>query len=314
MIKYFYPLLILLLCCDEKIYAQSYPLKHFTVDDGLNSNTVYDAIQDNRGFMWFATSAGASRFDGKKFERFTIDNCLSDNEILKIKGDLSGRLWMLMFNGTVTVLENDSLHSGLSHPLLKKLGPGFFFQNIYADSSGNCLLSNFRNVNCRIDFPDTVSFLSSESSVLFSTRAGDIVIHKEKGIVFFFEVLKKIQYPELHQVNRWCYHGDSLFIALTNTAIVTVDKNGEFRFYPVSLPGVNDIIDIYCDSSLGIWITTEKNGVYYFERHENRYRFFDSFLKGEYITSTFRDRESNVWFTVHGNGVYMLPSNFRTTH
>ncbi len=36
----------------------------YNVDNGLAQNTVWDAIQDYRGFMWFSTADGLNRFDG----------------------------------------------------------------------------------------------------------------------------------------------------------------------------------------------------------------------------------------------------------
>ncbi|HKR06890.1 MAG TPA: histidine kinase [Bacteroidia bacterium] len=296
-----------------EVQSQNYPLKHYTVDDGLTSNTVYDAIQDKRGFIWFATSAGASRFDGKNFERFTVDNGLSDNEVLKIRKDLSGRLWLLPFNGTVTIIDNDSIYNGLTHPLLKQLGPGFFYNHIYSDSAGTVWLSNLRNIYCRIHFPDSIDFTGMDSSLLFSTRSGNLLMFiKTKGITFISSQQGNQSHPELKKINRWCYYGDSLFVGLTDSAIITLDKSNNLKFFPVDIPNLRDAIEVYCDDELGIWITSEKNGVYYYENTNNGYRFYDSFLKGEYVTSTLRDNESNVWFTVHGNGVFMLASNFKT--
>ncbi|HYC27399.1 MAG TPA: two-component regulator propeller domain-containing protein, partial [Chitinophagaceae bacterium] len=45
-------------------YAQEYSYKQFTTADGLPSNVVYSAYQDSKGFIWFCTNAGVSRFNG----------------------------------------------------------------------------------------------------------------------------------------------------------------------------------------------------------------------------------------------------------
>lgn len=47
----------------------------YTVDNGLAQNTVWDAFQDHRGFMWFGTADGINRFDGYKMHHYgRIDN------------------------------------------------------------------------------------------------------------------------------------------------------------------------------------------------------------------------------------------------
>ena len=52
-------------------YAQEYNYIHYDVKDGLAGSTIYDLCQDKDGFIWFATEAGISRFDGIHFKNFT---------------------------------------------------------------------------------------------------------------------------------------------------------------------------------------------------------------------------------------------------
>jgi signal transduction histidine kinase/ligand-binding sensor domain-containing protein len=42
----------------------------YTVDNGLAQNTVWDALQDYKGFMWFGTADGINRFDGHKMRHY----------------------------------------------------------------------------------------------------------------------------------------------------------------------------------------------------------------------------------------------------
>ena len=41
--------------------------EHFTIEQGLTSNTVRALLQDSRGFLWFATANGLNRYDGYRF-------------------------------------------------------------------------------------------------------------------------------------------------------------------------------------------------------------------------------------------------------
>jgi ligand-binding sensor domain-containing protein len=57
--------LALKLCYTSTIVAQNeFSFDHFTVRDGLPDNAVTCIMQDSRGFMWFGTYKGISRFDG----------------------------------------------------------------------------------------------------------------------------------------------------------------------------------------------------------------------------------------------------------
>ncbi|MDR0542096.1 MAG: response regulator [Dysgonamonadaceae bacterium] len=50
---------------EEHFYFQ-----HFNVENGLPQSTVSCILQDNRGFVWFGTKDGLSRYDGYSFRNF----------------------------------------------------------------------------------------------------------------------------------------------------------------------------------------------------------------------------------------------------
>src|SRR5580704_7885457 len=79
--------------------AKDYPMLHFTKDDGLPSNCVYQAYRDSKGYLWFATDKGVARYNGLKFEKFTTLDGLADNQVFFFQEDNEGRLWMGSWNG-----------------------------------------------------------------------------------------------------------------------------------------------------------------------------------------------------------------------
>src|SRR4026207_1901212 len=81
--------------------GQEYNYIHYDTKDGLASSTVYCICQDRKGYIWFATDNGVSRFDGKTFKNFTTEDGLTDNEVLSIADDSKGRVWMMPFNKTI---------------------------------------------------------------------------------------------------------------------------------------------------------------------------------------------------------------------
>jgi signal transduction histidine kinase/ligand-binding sensor domain-containing protein/CheY-like chemotaxis protein len=69
--------LILLLFISLPIYSQNLSgLANLSIKDGLPSNVVKDIVQDNQGFIWFATQDGLSKYDGYNLESIKLD--LSD--------------------------------------------------------------------------------------------------------------------------------------------------------------------------------------------------------------------------------------------
>lgn len=44
-----------------------YYFRTLDVRNGLSQNTVYQILQDRKGFMWFGTKEGLNRYDGFSF-------------------------------------------------------------------------------------------------------------------------------------------------------------------------------------------------------------------------------------------------------
>src|SRR5438105_7379380 len=87
-------LLGLLLFVGLNARAERLPLKTYTTADGLAHNVINKIVRDSRGFLWFCTEEGLSRFDGYSFTNFGIEQGLphaSVNDILETRG---GEYWV----------------------------------------------------------------------------------------------------------------------------------------------------------------------------------------------------------------------------
>lgn len=70
-----------LLCCAVgTLQCAQLPVHAYTTADGLPSNIVNRIVQDSRGFLWFCTREGLSRFDGYQFTNFGVDQALPDRD------------------------------------------------------------------------------------------------------------------------------------------------------------------------------------------------------------------------------------------
>ena len=75
--------------------AERLPLRTYTTDDGLAHARVRRIVRDPRGFLWFCTIDGLSRFDGAEFVTYRTDDGLPDpwvTDLLTTRdGDVLGR-------------------------------------------------------------------------------------------------------------------------------------------------------------------------------------------------------------------------------
>jgi len=70
----------LLLIVSSLIHAQSVAFKNISTKDGLPQSDVFDAVQDDLGYIWFATQGGGiAKYDGKEFSIYNLNNGLLSN-------------------------------------------------------------------------------------------------------------------------------------------------------------------------------------------------------------------------------------------
>ena len=74
-------ILVVLSVCLLSVRAEHLPIKTYEVADGLLRDDVTKIRQDSRGFLWFCSADGISRFDGYAFTNFTTDDGLPDRHV-----------------------------------------------------------------------------------------------------------------------------------------------------------------------------------------------------------------------------------------
>ena len=50
----------------------------FSLDQGLSQVSVFDIVQDHKGFLWFATEDGLNRYDGYDFKVFRYKDMVGE--------------------------------------------------------------------------------------------------------------------------------------------------------------------------------------------------------------------------------------------
>src|SRR6185295_13810256 len=81
------------------ICAERLPVRIYTSADGLGSSFVDYLMRDSRGFMWFCTRDGLSRFDGSRFVTYRIGDKNSPPGIEGITETSGGVYWLTTTTG-----------------------------------------------------------------------------------------------------------------------------------------------------------------------------------------------------------------------
>jgi ligand-binding sensor domain-containing protein len=87
--------------------AQQLSMRRYDVADGLAHGHVGAIYQDRKGYLWFGSWEGLSRFDGYRFTNYGVRDGLGHPIINDITEDRRGRLWVATNGGGVSRLIDD---------------------------------------------------------------------------------------------------------------------------------------------------------------------------------------------------------------
>ncbi len=316
--------IVFFFCGTPPLFAQDWVLKNYHAQNGLPTSNVYQCFQDSKGFMWFATEKGLSRFDGYSFTNFTMSDGLSDNEIFSLFEDSRGRLWCLTFNGKPCFWYNGRFYNPDTTPFLKQLSCKSYLSSIAEDEHQNIWLSSERGEARKLDASNHVSKVILESidasiqlnlnklypihdTLYYQTSRGilskymKIPFQKKKVLVD----CKKLFYQERQPLRTSLIQKNVLIGFFDNTLFAFHIPTRQF-LDSLTL-NIDQVLSICCIRD-EVWLCT-RNGVYQIDYSENRFQLRQRHLEGHAVGYVAKDFEGNMWFSTHEQGVFFKASN-----
>jgi ligand-binding sensor domain-containing protein/serine phosphatase RsbU (regulator of sigma subunit) len=309
------------------LFSQQYCFKKVSLEEDLPQSTVFCLLEDSRGFIWMGTDGGGlSRFDGKKFETYTIANGLSGDIIRALCEDKKGNIWIGTDNGLTkfdgNIFTSITRENGLSGTIVLKIiegNDGIIWVGttdggLSAIESGDSThVTNFTSNNGLISnfiydiFEDAnnklwLAMVGGVDVVEFSNKGGlslKNIEHLDTGSEFILSIIAD------NNGTVWLgSHGDGLFKTC-------FDVNR--KTYKVIPSSINNLFpklivwDMYLCSNGELWIATDKNGVIRLSNDKLNGEFTkENGLPTNQILSIIKDNEGHFWFGTMGKGAIML--------
>ncbi|MBC7864966.1 MAG: hypothetical protein IAF38_18475, partial [Bacteroidia bacterium] len=317
--KHFFIIVTLLL--SSFVSAQFYQIKNYNAESGLPSPEVYGMLQDSKGFMWFATDMGVSRYNGYEFKNYSTENGLPDNTVFGFFEDVKGRIWFRSFSGKLSYFLNDSIHVIPSNHQLEKdvKTKHIILVSLYVDEGDTVWVGTTEKFVLKIAPP------WNEKNVSWIKIPGDgeyLFLIGKKALVFggnsvnkclisvFEKNLKRVTQITAEyngaENSKHRYFGTYLlngnFLASVDNLMFEFNKYGIVR----SVKKEAGIIEAVQDKDKKI-ISVSYSGVCFhdpenFSLSENIPGFSDKIFTGIVI-----DRENGLWLSAEGHGVYYIP-------
>jgi ligand-binding sensor domain-containing protein len=273
--------------------------------NGLPSNTVYDILQDEMGFVWVAHDKGLSRYDGKTFVHFKSST--AQGKSLSNLMRYGKTIWCQDFAGNFYHTENDTLARETS---VKAAG---FYASSMINEQGKLISVNRDSIR--------ILDVSNKKMIGFGLEKleNPIIFEKNNSVKIFnqgkeYDLNGKVSDEKLYSNDlKFIF-----FIEQIKDKIFGFSKDKNPYIYALSTPFLikNTLkkgLFIQNVQHIGheIWICTS-TGAYCFDEDFNpKYDGF-CFFEGTSISATLKDREGNYWFSTLNRGLYFVANlNFR---
>ncbi|MCF6366532.1 MAG: SpoIIE family protein phosphatase [Bacteroidales bacterium] len=296
--------IIYLNICGKNAYAQLFNFTNYTVEKGFPQSNADFIMQDNEGFMWFATQNGAVKFNGYDYTVYNKDNGLKSNFVIHILQDSKERFWFstkkglteLKKNKFKTYTENDGLFSNIIYKTFELPTE----ELLIVTTEGTNILSN-----------DTIKKISEDIKPrdIILRNNNEIWILTEKNIYIYDKGkfkkpkinIKKIKTP----FNSFIEDKKSNLWIATNNGIYKIFDNKIKHFNTNSGLLNNNINKLLIDSENNLWYSSEQKGCGFYSQNLFHNLTVNSGLTNSVVLSLYEDSEKNIWIGGR-NGVTMI--------
>lgn len=340
-------LIVFLLLFPYTFHSQERVYRNYTVEDGLPSSEVYFSFQDSKGYIWFATDAGVSRFNGYEFENFNTENGLTDNTVFRITEDAKGRIWFAPFNGRFCYYEQGKI-TEFTYKKNRELNGLYAIKSFSVDEDDNIWLGTFEDGIYVINKDGVNSEMKERTRAEVSIKGVFNGRNVSMGMAMPLEMKPKYiedNRPQKLQLkiereNKIIYKDSSVlydflknrhktehpgyilrtFSSTKNSLILDNYYTNELFLYKISN---NNVIKKVYDFSMFkdkdilylkhvgdfIWVTEREGGVYKFQLLEESLHLLSHEFPSESISSITIDQEGGTWFTSINSGVLYIPNH-----
>lgn len=320
-----------LILSPQNTYAQRLSFRKYSVKEGLSQSQILDIVQDERGYLWFATAEGLTRFNGKQFVHYSKKEGLAGTFISKMYLDSQGNLWLghramgiSKYRPDRNTFEQIILPDGYQHANIR---------DIIEDKQGVIWFSTEKSGLLKYENNQWQKFskengLPTESLNALCYTGQHLWIGSNQGIIVFdsqlpeerrFNLLTGKKEIMLKKISAMLKDAEgNIWIGDTKKGILKFipsdDSENPGEFINISklynLPSKN-IQCIFQDFDKNIWIGTNNRGVIRYtspvissDKGEIKIINAKNGLEKENIVSIFQDREGSFWFGTDGGGVF----------
>ncbi len=291
--------------------AQMFPSRQYTTEDELANSNVYDICHDNRGYLWFATERGVSRFDGYKFTNYLFKEGLGGSIVFGLAQDDKGTVYAATKYDGVYRLDGNFVKSIEENKIIANeqiVTTSNYFYSLRDKRYITVVDLNGKQLQ-KIAFPENgvipnCIYKSPDGNVYSGTNSG---IYELNGFNQPKKVFEEITLP-VHSIylqnEMWYFGCESVVIATNGTTLNAI-----------KLPEPGNIKRLLVDRNNNIWAATfPQNKLFLIANNRILDVSSKLGLAGASVNKVMEDKEGNIWIATYGKGVFCIHHMFCTNY
>lgn len=263
-------LLLPISCCKLFSQQKNFHASYYTTENGLPSNGIKGMQWDEQsGFLWIATEAGISRFNGLAFTNFTIENTpfIKAERMLFIVKNNNGKIYASDQSGNILAIKNNRLLPyQTSHAAQEPFNKNFTI----------CISDTF--FNDRSTYKSRRPFSLLYDYNLPTSDTSVFIINGGKIYVFRMGMIDAIAYPDSNLIARMGFKLNDKNFVLDENGIIrelnddpALNKTAQFINTDArSLTPLDKVSRIYWTNGMENPILISKNKAWLLSLSENR--------------------------------------------
>lgn len=292
-----------LLVSSRVVFGQMFPSRQYTTQDELANSNVYDICHDDRGYLWFATERGLSRFDGYKFTNYLFKEGLGGSIVYGLSQDENGNLFAATKYDGVYKLDGNFSKTIEEHPNLANeeiIATTNFFYSLKLNKGITVVKMSDASLNI-IAFPDKkiiphCLYKDAQGKIYTGTSHGIYLLDGTSIPVQIFPEITNAVFSISNQDGEWCFGG-----------LNEIYTKSDIKSSTISLPEGGKVNRILLDKNGNIWAAVFPQNKCYLVRGDKILNVSDKLnLRGISVNKIMEDHEGNIWIATYGKGAFCI--------
>ncbi len=296
-------------------------IQDYSLYGGLPQRTVVNIVQDTKGFIWFSTWNGLTKFDGytfKNYKAYPGDGCtLTSNRLFSITPNQYGDIWCQTYDSRVYLFDNkEEKFTDVLLSFEEEYKENYTVNHIYTLPKGItwivCKREAFRVDEQKLKQGNEATSITRYSmrdgtlpgesiSQVIQDKEGDEWVFTEQGIC----IIGKKRMPGNIPFKHACEHRENMYLISDNNRLAVYNlKNEQLHFLKIPYPSFQ-LYNIKHIEEETLAIGSD-NGIFLFDTRSKVFSYADLRTAAQptlKVRNIFRDKRRELWIFSDNEGV-----------